>query len=133
MLSTVRFPLLVAVAAVAACSNGPVQPVTSPEVSAAKATTAPKCSDYRGIVAQLVSLVSRQTYEPTRGLLLADLNAAYAAMDPAACDAALATSHLRKFIADVNANASTMSPGLALTLVRVAESVIGYLAPFVSA
>ena len=119
---------------VAACGSNPTGPAApaaaTTEVAAKKKKTA-QCSDYRPIVAHLISLVQRETSGDVRITLLADLESAYAALDPAACDAKLASMHLQQFIANVEANSASISPELAVTLIRVAEAVIGYLAPFV--
>lgn len=122
---------LFGVLAVAGCGDTPTAPATPAATTVAAKRRTAQCSDYRPIVAQLISLVNRRTSGDVRTTLLADLQGAYAALDPAACDARLATTYLQRFIADVEANAASISYALAVTLVRVAQAVIGYLAPFV--
>lgn len=133
MSSRVIAALFGSVLAVAACGVAPTAPIPSTAATTAVAAKrkAPQCSDYRPLVAQLISLVDRRTSGSVRTTLLTDLRAAYAALDPAACDARRATAHLQQFIADVKANASSMSSALAGALVSLAQSIIGYLAPFV--
>lgn len=124
---------LFGVLAVAACGDTVTAPALADAAGTAvvaKRKTA-QCSDYRPIVAQLVSLVERRTSGDVRATLLADLQGAYAALDPAGCDARLATSYLQKFVVDVQANGSSISDALETTLVALAQAVIGYLAPFV--
>lgn len=118
--------------ALAACGEMPAAPGASSaaETVAAAKKKAAQCSDYRPAVAHLLSLVDRQTSGDVRAILLADLQGAYTALDPAACDARLAIDYLQRFIVDVELHAASMTEALAVTLVTVARSVIGYLAPF---